>query len=351
MRTLIFGISFICYATAAFVTAMALDSRPAASGEDLVVLSLPPTSPVERRDVPEGTDRMQQTGGRQAEQLEQTIVGIRREMLEREAAILERVAREQEGDRYLAAELRDTVAGLEEKLAARDASALDRFAREQEASRSAVEELQETIAVLRSEVARRDSAEPAGQDAVDEIRETIAELRSEIARGEPAGSGETGGTGKQIVSKESTGDREEMPAAGAPPSRPSEEKGEGRIIAILGGGLFSSSQDDISGKIKGAVEKVLPAIVAHPDHRIIVEGHADSVPIGDKLTGRVVDNRALSLRRAEKIALLLVEEGVLRERITVYGRGDSRPLAPNSTPEGRAENRRVEIRLVSPGAP
>jgi flagellar motor protein MotB len=327
---------------------MALGSRPAASGEDLVNLSPLPANPVERRGPPAGTDSMEQTGGRQAEQLEQTIVGIRREMLEREAAILERVAREEKDDRDLAAELRDTVADLEEKLAARDASVLDRFAREQEASRSAVEELQETIAVLRSEVARRDSAEPAGQDAVDEIRETLAELRSEIARGDSAGSGDNG---KQILSRESAGDRKEMPAAAAPPSLPPDEQSEGSIIAILGGGIFSSSQDVISGEIREAVEKVLPAIVAHPDHRIVVEGHADSVPIGDKLAGRVVDNRALSLRRAEKVALLLVEEGVLRERITVYGRGDSRPLAPNSTPEGRAENRRVEIRLVSPGAP
>ena len=70
--------------------------------------------------------------------------------------------------------------------------------------------------------------------------------------------------------------------------------------------------------------------------RIRVDGHTDSV-------GPEVYNDGLSKRRAEYTYRYLVDRGVEADRVTVMGLGESDPIAPNSTPEGRAMNRRVDL--------
>ncbi len=54
----------------------------------------------------------------------------------------------------------------------------------------------------------------------------------------------------------------------------------------------------------------------------------------------------LSVRRAKAIADLLIDRGIPRERITVVGYGDTRPIDTNNTEEGRSKNRRVEVKLM-----
>ena len=120
----------------------------------------------------------------------------------------------------------------------------------------------------------------------------------------------------------------------------------GRLIALLGGGLFPSGQENLPEEHLRAVQEALPQIVLSPGARIIVEGHTDSTPTRAGPNGRFADNRSLSLERAEAVARLLVQEGVDAARISVAGYGDTLPLAPNWLEDGRAENRRVEIRLV-----
>jgi outer membrane protein OmpA-like peptidoglycan-associated protein len=71
---------------------------------------------------------------------------------------------------------------------------------------------------------------------------------------------------------------------------------------------------------------------------VILEGHTDSV-------GTLPYNQELSERRAESVRRYLVDHGVSEDRIRSVGYGETRPLADNSTPEGRARNRRVEQRL------
>jgi OOP family OmpA-OmpF porin len=70
--------------------------------------------------------------------------------------------------------------------------------------------------------------------------------------------------------------------------------------------------------------------------RIRVDGHTDSI-------GPEAYNEGLSKRRAESAYRFLVDRGVEADRITVMGLGESDPIAPNSTPEGRAMNRRVDL--------
>lgn len=67
-----------------------------------------------------------------------------------------------------------------------------------------------------------------------------------------------------------------------------------------------------------------------------IYGHADS-------TGPTTYNQKLSERRAEAVVNYMVERGIEQERLTIKGFGESRPAAPNDTPEGRQKNRRVEL--------
>ncbi len=74
---------------------------------------------------------------------------------------------------------------------------------------------------------------------------------------------------------------------------------------------------------------------------VIVEGHTDN-------TGSDEHNKALSLARAESVRLALIRLGCRPERLSAEGFGSSRPVADNSTPEGRQQNRRVELHLKKP---
>ena len=73
-----------------------------------------------------------------------------------------------------------------------------------------------------------------------------------------------------------------------------------------------------------------------------VVGHTDN-------TGSAAHNQALSERRANAVADVLMNGGVAFSRIQTYGRGEDQPLASNLTAEGRAQNRRVEI-VILPNA-
>ncbi len=76
-----------------------------------------------------------------------------------------------------------------------------------------------------------------------------------------------------------------------------------------------------------------------PNIRTEVEGHTDSV-------GTDVYNQALSQRRAESVMSYLISHGISSSRLEAKGLGESNPIADNSTEDGRALNRRVELKPV-----
>jgi outer membrane protein OmpA-like peptidoglycan-associated protein len=79
-----------------------------------------------------------------------------------------------------------------------------------------------------------------------------------------------------------------------------------------------------------------------PDYEIVIRGYTDNV-------GSYRFNESLSRSRAKIVKRYLVKKGIEPERIETIGMGESDPLVPNETPEGRAVNRRVEIELVPVG--
>jgi outer membrane protein OmpA-like peptidoglycan-associated protein len=116
------------------------------------------------------------------------------------------------------------------------------------------------------------------------------------------------------------------------------------VVVTLPYVFFSFGNADLSPEARKTVDAIA-AILNHPraeKRNLAVEGHADAV-------GQLDANRALALARAETVANELIVNNLRRERVTVQGYGEERPVAPNvnpdgsDNPEGRARNRRVEI--------
>jgi len=99
--------------------------------------------------------------------------------------------------------------------------------------------------------------------------------------------------------------------------------------------------NNIAPKLKG-----LP-----PTAKIVVYGYTDNLPVGPALQQQgIPDNLVLSTRRAAEVATFLVTQGVPPASISAKGFGDTRPVASNDTPQGRAQNRRIEITIQGAGA-
>jgi chemotaxis protein MotB len=105
---------------------------------------------------------------------------------------------------------------------------------------------------------------------------------------------------------------------------------------------FASGDAALSDAGRGALVRVA-AILGKLPNTIRVEGHTDSIPVRG---GRFSSNWHLSAARAQSVVRLLLENGVDARRLQVVGYGDVRPRAANETSEGRAQNRRIEIKIL-----
>ena len=103
--------------------------------------------------------------------------------------------------------------------------------------------------------------------------------------------------------------------------------------------FFEFDKADLLPESRPELDRLLKLMNTYPAMKISVEGHTDSVGTYDY-------NMKLSGKRAEAVVNYLLASGVSKERISFQGFGYTRPLAPNDTPEGRALNRRVEIRIT-----
>ena len=111
---------------------------------------------------------------------------------------------------------------------------------------------------------------------------------------------------------------------------------EGRLVIDLSGVLFETGGNQLSALAQNRLDTVARALSAYADRSIVVEGHTDAQGSDEK-------NRELSQRRADAVREYLEGRGVSPEQIHSVGKGESEPVASNDTPEGRANNRRVEI--------
>ena len=119
------------------------------------------------------------------------------------------------------------------------------------------------------------------------------------------------------------------------------QESRGMVITLSGEVLFPSGESSL---LQGAMVKLNDVAEAltksSTESKIVVEGHTDS-------QGKPAFNQELSLRRAQSVRDYLVSRGIASDRISAQGMGSTRPIATNANPEGRANNRRVEI-IVQP---
>ncbi|MDY0206704.1 MAG: OmpA family protein [Pseudomonas sp.] len=107
--------------------------------------------------------------------------------------------------------------------------------------------------------------------------------------------------------------------------------------------LFTSGQADL-GLAGADVLKKLVKVLRENNFKVAVEGHTDSVPI----RGRYPSNWELSGSRAGSVVRYLEANGINSDRLRAVGFADTQPLAANITAEGRAQNRRVELKMEIP---
>ena len=115
--------------------------------------------------------------------------------------------------------------------------------------------------------------------------------------------------------------------------------GDRLIVTLPQDILFATESFTVRPDLQRDLRAVAGNLQAYPDSTIQIIGHTDS-------TGEASFNQTLSERRANAVADVLLDAGIPLRRISTIGQGENSPVASNLTPEGRAQNRRVEIVIL-----
>lgn len=158
-------------------------------------------------------------------------------------------------------------------------------------------------------------------------------------------TGHKGGQWVAVVAAEMTGDstydvttvlteamKQEMTSDASAWAAEINQTGHAEVYGIE----FDTGKATLKPESEKVLENVLSLLQAQLDWKIRIEGNTDS-------TGTKVGNQALSQQRAAAVVAWMVQKGVAQARLTAIGLGDTKPIGDNSTPEGRAKNRRVEL--------
>jgi outer membrane protein OmpA-like peptidoglycan-associated protein len=111
------------------------------------------------------------------------------------------------------------------------------------------------------------------------------------------------------------------------------------VITLSGSVLFATGKSELLATASARLGEVADALADQPERGITVVGHTDA-------QGDDSYNLKLSERRAEAVRTYLISRGIAADRVKAVGRGKTEPIADNNSPEGRANNRRVEIVLA-----
>jgi len=119
-------------------------------------------------------------------------------------------------------------------------------------------------------------------------------------------------------------------------------------VNILDRVMFDSGEAELKPAGAAVLRKVAAVLAQHPNIKVHVIGHTDNVPIRAAARNRFPSNWELSTTRATAAVRFLTENaGVDPRRLGAVGYGEFRPVAENTTPEGRARNRRIAITILS----
>jgi chemotaxis protein MotB len=120
---------------------------------------------------------------------------------------------------------------------------------------------------------------------------------------------------------------------------------------IAGDMLFPEGGYQLGPNGKQALSQYVPRLQTLQNAKIVVYGYTDNLPVGPALQrAGIANNIDLSSRRADNVVAYFTSQGVNPNIISAKGFGDTHAVAPNDTPQGRAQNRRIEIVLEGAGA-
>lgn len=115
--------------------------------------------------------------------------------------------------------------------------------------------------------------------------------------------------------------------------------------------LFPPGSWQMSARGKEIIAKMAQKLAPTQTAKLEIKGYTDNAPIGPALKRNGIEtNQELSQKRADDVMQFLIAQGVNPQLVSAQGFGDSDPVASNSTPRGRAQNRRVVISVVPPAA-
>ena len=119
-----------------------------------------------------------------------------------------------------------------------------------------------------------------------------------------------------------------------------ERVGEGIKITFASGILFATNSASLTPEATGNMAQMSETLQKYADTKVVIEGHTDN-------SGSDAINQPLSQRRAQAVANSLTASGVDASRVTATGYGSTQPVADNTSAEGKAKNRRVEVAIFA----
>lgn len=119
---------------------------------------------------------------------------------------------------------------------------------------------------------------------------------------------------------------------------PKKPEDEGLKLTFESGILFDTNSSKLKPKAKENIQKMVKTLQKYKDTNLTIEGHTDS-------QGSNKHNQKLSESRAKSVSKYTKSLGIQKSRITIRGFGENKPVANNDTKAGRAQNRRVEVKI------
>jgi outer membrane protein OmpA-like peptidoglycan-associated protein len=188
----------------------------------------------------------------------------------------------------------------------------------------------------KSQAQSKEDFQTAQGKAVAKTKQDLSKTRTALAASERSGEA----TAEKLSAEQEARAAAEKRAADAQAALAKlaavKEEPRGMVITLSGSVLFASNRAVLLPEARTRLDQVAEVLLTTRERHLIVEGHTDS-------QGSVNFNLDLSQRRADAVRSYLVERGYQGDLIQAHGMGKASPIADNASPEGRANNRRVEI--------